>query len=411
MSSKSVFDEVYGPSTNVFDEVYGPKKPSKPQEPFTLKGAATAYGSGYGGGAGGILPDILNQFTGGAGTAGFSIAEQQKKALEKQSDNQPRLQGVHELTKTLAGGKEPQNALERILEQAGIFGGQEGLIGAGLGGPAGPAGALAGVGLGTAHGSITGTVYGSLKEAGVPDEWALLGSAIATISPIAFQKAWPKLVSKLKSGATAEEAYQSVFSKSLGTEGGPPPGGAGPGGGSGAEGDLIKKITGENLPVSKFETAEQALKEITDKYKPGEYKATEPKEIPANNNNLNVQITPQRTEGGRPQGTVARPQGPGAAISPVEFESEAAGGRAQNATIRDNAANDRREVTQAYREAEENYADINSIQDQLLINELTTEVERIQHSVMPNTAEASVLGQSRVYWDNMKCKTDYRFSN
>jgi hypothetical protein len=226
MSSKSVFDEVYGPSTNVFDEVYGPKKESKLQEPVTLKGTAGAYLSGLGGGASGIIPDILNL------AKPLSPISPTINAATQLADALG-LKGTHEQTKRLQS-KEPQNALERILEQAGIFGGQEGLIGAGLGGAAGPAGALAGGGLGTAHGSITGTVYGSLKEAGVPDEWALLGSAIATISPIAFQKAWPKLVSKFKSGATAEEAAQSVFPKGLGTEGGPPPGGAGPGGGPGA---------------------------------------------------------------------------------------------------------------------------------------------------------------------------------
>lgn len=325
MSSKSVFDEVYGPSTNVFDEVYGPKKESKLQEPVTLKGTAGAYLSGLGGGASGIIPDILNL------AKPLSPISPTINAATQLADALG-LKGTHEQTKSLQS-KEPQNALERILEQAGIFGGQEGLIGAGLGGAAGPAGALAGGGLGTAHGSITGTVYGSLKEAGVPDEWALLGSAIATISPIAFQKAWPKLVSKFKSGATAEEAAQSVFPKGLGTEGGPPPpGGAGPG----------KFEPGSVLPETKstFGEKENIIKEL------------HKQEIPPR---LGVEVKVANTEAKAPslQGRLSEAQDLGRVIAKEPFETEAQSGRsiAKEVTNERNAAKD--VVREKYKAAEE----------------------------------------------------------
>jgi hypothetical protein len=143
------------------------------------KAAGSQYGTGVAGGAGGVLPDILNLVKefGLGGVAGNALIEKFNP------------KGTEELTQGIQKDfnvQEPQNSLERILKESGQFGGQEGAIGTGIGGPGG------GV-LGLAHGSASGAFYGSLKELGVPDEAALGLTAFATVSPIAFQKLWPKI--------------------------------------------------------------------------------------------------------------------------------------------------------------------------------------------------------------------------
>lgn len=179
-----------------------PKQPEKPklQEPATLKGSAQAFGSGFGGGVGGAIPDLLKLIEPFASVSPTAGATTQLSKLTG-------LKGTHELTSELAP-QEPQNALERILQQSGQFGGQEALAGTAIGGPVGGA-------VGTAHGAASGALYGGLKEAGLPDEWALGLTALTTLSPIAAQKLWPKLVSKFKSGIPFQEAAKEVLPQGL----------------------------------------------------------------------------------------------------------------------------------------------------------------------------------------------------
>jgi len=76
-------------------------------------------------------------------------------------------------------------------------------MGAAVGGPAA-------AGMGLAHGSTSGLLYGALKEAGMDDPWALGVTALVTVSPVAAQKLWPKLVEKFKSGSTFNDAIKAV---------------------------------------------------------------------------------------------------------------------------------------------------------------------------------------------------------
>lgn len=175
----------------------------KKQEPLTLKGSAGSYGAGVVGGAGGVIPDVL------------SLAEPLTQFSQNAKDIMGAvkglgLKGTEQLTQDVAsefGLQEPQNALERILKQSGQFGGQEALIGTGLGGPVG-------AGLGLAHGTASGALYGALKELGLDDHWALGVTTLATVSPIAAEK----LITKYKAGkpfADAIKATQKEFPASL----------------------------------------------------------------------------------------------------------------------------------------------------------------------------------------------------
>ena len=190
----SKYEKGNSKSENSFD--WGKyEKSNKKQEPVTLRGSATSYGSGVAGGAGGLIPDVIN-------LANSVAPHSPTVGAVSNLSNVLGLKGTHDLTEEVAGemgGQGPQNALERILQQSGEFGGQEGLIGTGVGGPVGGA-------LGLAHGSASGALYGGLKELGMDDDWALLTTAVASLSPIAAQK-W---ITKFKSGSAFKEAAKAA---------------------------------------------------------------------------------------------------------------------------------------------------------------------------------------------------------
>lgn len=336
MSSKSVFDEVYSASPSVFDEVYSSKKEPKLQEPATLKGSAQAFGSGFGGGVGGAVPDILKliePFSSVSPTIG-ATTELAKLA---------GLKGTHDLTAQFAS-QDPQNALERILQQSGQFGGQEALVGTAIGGPVGGA-------VGTAHGAASGALYGGLKEAGVPDEWALGLTALTTLSPIAAQKLWPKLVSKFKSGASFQEAAKEVLPKGLEMPGGkapargvfegpnlsgepPPPPGAPPAPGKFEPGSILPETKGT------FGEKENIIKDL--------HKVEIPPKL-----GIEAKLADTTAEAPSLQGRVSEAQDLGQVISKEPFETEAQSGRsiAREVTNERNAARD--VVREKYKAAEE----------------------------------------------------------
>src|SRR5580658_7362194 len=135
-----------GYSEKEINKFLSSEEPPKKQEEATLKGAVGSYGSGFGGGAGGILPDILNLIKSVPGLTGLS-------GLLGNPSTQS-FTGTHELTGNIQdelGLKDPQNALERILQHSGQFGGQEAIIGTAVGGPMG-------AGLGALHGTASGAL-------------------------------------------------------------------------------------------------------------------------------------------------------------------------------------------------------------------------------------------------------------
>ena len=126
--------------------------------------------------------------------------------------------GTHELASKIEKEFDidnPQNSLERILKESGQWGGQEGVLGTALGGPAGG-------GLGLAHGSASGAFYGGLKELGLDDKWALPLTMIATLSPIAAKKIIPKIEEKLFKNSSKKNIASNRNPPDE-----PPPGGGG----------------------------------------------------------------------------------------------------------------------------------------------------------------------------------------
>lgn len=372
---------------------------NKKQEPVTLKGSAGAFGSGYAGGAGGAVPDIAKLAKPIAPVSETASAVNQLIDLLG-------AKGTHELTESIQG-QEPQNALERILQQSGQFSGTEGLIGAGVGG-------IPGAALGSAHGAASGALYGGLKELGLDDTWALGVTTLATLSPIAMEKLIPKIQQRIKSGVAPRKAIEEMVADRFNFEPGTPPPGA-------AktprikEADLVKGVTGENLPISPYEVGEKELSEI----KPIGFepvilgkKVKLPSEKLGQGKSLSGRISQTETElkkGGFPLGLKAdiypKEGGKGLggritqvgetpvghSISPLEFENEAKGGRGLHENVSIQSREERRTVTNAYKAAETQSKNVNSIADEVLLSDLDEEITRLKESIKPNTAESSVL--------------------
>ena len=170
----------------------------KLEEPLSLSGSAKALGSGYAGGFGGGVPDIV-------GATDVLSPFSQTASAANQLLKATGFKGSEELAEQIGG--EPQNAVERILRQTGEFAGMEGLVGTAIGGPVG---GIAGSG----HGAVSGMLYGGLKELGVPDLVALGITAAATVSPMAARKFIGK--SNLSKAAKKEAKRLVKFEKTLG---------------------------------------------------------------------------------------------------------------------------------------------------------------------------------------------------
>lgn len=353
---------------DIFEERADLRKKSKKQEPLTLKGSAGSYGAGFGGGAGGFLPDITSFFENitPAGM-GLGLSEQ---GLGKTPKHSP-IKGTHELTKGIREEfglpEEPQNALERILQQSGEFGGMEGLIGTGIGGPAS---GLAG----TLHGSASGALYGGLKELGMDDEWALGVTMLATVSPIAAQKLWPKLVNKFKSGSTFQEgmkAAEKEFAENL------PPGSPSPG--------------SQVIPAGRsgFELAEEALGELQ---KP-EFESGKKLGRKLENKPVDIKF-PSLPEEAKPlTGRVKVLQEETvSSISPERFYNEKHGGTNLSGLAKKELDKASKVVRKKYKSAEKAYAGKNDIFPEIALK--TEEaLQSLYKTAEPSTAEKAVIKQ------------------
>jgi hypothetical protein len=304
----------------------------KPNEPFTVKGAATQFGAGLGGGAGGIGPDIANMVEPFASLSSKLVgvpAFDPVSGITKGLSDLTKItgaKGTEELTQGFAG-QEPQNSAERILRSGGQFGGQEGILGAAVGGPPG---ALAG----SIHGTASGLLYGGLKEVGVPDEWALGLTALTTLSPIAARELWPKLVEQFKAGATFNEAKKAVLPEGL---------------------KFSEKIgPGTVFPEAKgaFEEKEAILSKLQERPQ-GKPLPFEPKfgETTGEASSLKGRVTEEPSL--KPIRGTPETKELGEAISKEAFETEAQAGRTISGDIKEAYKAEREIVTEKYKKAEE----------------------------------------------------------
>lgn len=375
----------------------------KSQEPASLKGAATAYASGAAGGAGGIIPDVAKLLE---PLAAVSPGVGALTNLMKQSGAKTTPELTESVGESL-GSEGPKNALERILQSSGEFGGQEAVIGTSLGGPA------AG-GLGLAHGSASGALYGGLKELGMDDTWALGITMVASLSPIAAQK----LITKFKSGsslksalnavkkevpeaATAIKAAENEIPKAPGGEPPSPPGGAFP-------------FVGKQVSAGSrgFELGEEALSELEKPTIERPKASIEfPKVTKAEAPSLKGRITTEpeqkvleKQEGFGIKVPVSEETKPltgrakiveheiGSVISPEKFKNDKHGGVNLSAGVKTLSKEEKIPVTKAYREAEQVYKGQNDIFPELA-HELDESINRLNESSKLNTGEKSVLDQ------------------
>jgi hypothetical protein len=309
----------------------------KVDKPVDVKRAAQSYGIGVAGGVGGVIPDIaqLTPLTYALSKLGIKTTPEQVKALREDF-----------------GVEEPQNAMERILEKSGEFGGQEGLIGTAIGGPA--AGAA-----GLAHGSASGMFYGSLKEAGVPDNWALGATMLMTVSPIAAQK----LISKYKQGKSLSESIKSI-EKDLPAP--PPPPGSPP---TKPPVSPILKYEGREVPAgtSSQELAEEALEHLTT---PKTQEAVEQIALTPKEKSLSTEIGEQ--------------------IAPETFYNEKHGGRFFEGNLKKIYKQEKAKVNNLYKRAEKSYAGVNDIMPN--VAKLTENgISKLRLSGSPTSAERQVI--------------------
>ncbi len=254
----------------------------KSDKSFSLKETAKSYGAGLAAGAGGLPQDIFELIEAGGPAVG-ALGGLAKAGRLTGLQNTAQLA---EANLESLGGREPANAVERIVREGGIFGGQEALIGTATGGPLGAA-------LGTAHGTASGLLYGGLKELGVPEPWALGITALTTVSPIAankfyqsyregkelkaalktIKKEFPEAENVLKRKGLEKEIPSGKRPSSDG--GGPPP----PGGPGGPEGP--KGATGLGKTTEEIERFPSGL--------------TKPKAVEAKKPGLGI-ITPAQQE-------------------------------------------------------------------------------------------------------------------
>lgn len=183
-------------------------------------------------------------------------------------------------------------------------------------------------------------------------------------------------------GVAGPAAAQKIFKGLKGLGGafkGKPPAGPGspPINSPNQAANIAKSLIGEGEPLSQFEVASQALERQSPKTEIGKP--------------LGVDVEIHAPSGKDLKGIIKEESGPGHAISPVEFESEAAAGQGTSSAIKDAATTERKAVTELYKQAKENYQNINSIADEQLISELKEETNKIRQSLKPNTAEASVV--------------------
>ena len=357
------------------------------------KSAAAQYATGVGGGAGGAVPDVLNliQSIPGLGGIAGEILKSQK----------PKFDGSEEIANKIAEDfnvDKPINSLERILKESGKWGGQEGIIGTGVGGPIGG-------GLGLAHGSASGAFYGGLKELGANDELALGATMLLTLSPIAFQKLLPKIQEKLAK-STASSKSTSLPKQP------PPPPGTTPTPPTSAP---IDELLQPKSPETLFETAERAIKESQgapiiespsgtsaislpkEQGAPLEGRvqtaAKEPKALqkPLGTSELNAPKE-EHSKAIEPSRVSKEPE-LGHSITKDRFESDASGGTTIEKKVKEMAAEERAPVNKAYEVARKETQTSHDIYPDLARknDELIDRLEKVQKR---NSGEEAVYQQA-----------------
>jgi hypothetical protein len=339
------------------------KQPKK-QEPATLKGSAQQYGTGLAGGAGGIVGDVNNLLNNIPGY-GTIFGPRTPRA---------NIPGTHELSDKISKEfdvGDPVNSLERILRESGQWGGQEATLGLGLGGPTA---SLSGI----LHGSASGALYGGLKELGVDDDWALGITMLATVSPIALRRLWPKIEAKLASRANvAQKTAETQLKPPI--EPPPPPPGIPP-----TEPlPAAFPFAGEELPPGRkgFGLAEEALEELQ---KPTIEKTGKTSEI-----NLPKETAEVKPLTGRAK---VIENEVGSVVSPEKFSNERHGGENISGLIKKEFEDANKVVRKKYKRAEKTYKGQNDIVP-ALAKSTEDMLESLSRTAEPSTAEKAVIAQ------------------
>ena len=363
------------------------------------------FGRGFGAGFGGVGGDVVDLIN--------TIKESPIGNLQVPTPKLPnagKAFNTRELSEEIrqqAGGAEPKDIYERYAKSAGEWSGQEALLGGLVGGVGGPAGAGLGAAAGAAHGAFSGAVYQTGIELGLDEDESAVLAMVATLSPIALKKIAPKVWAK------TQKLYKNVTDRFGG--GGPP---GGPGG-------VEKGIIGENLAVSPYESAEQALKEaqhagVTQR-PPGPNEPPAPAAIqggapplagrvstgpevlekPLGSAKLNLPEQTGTSLEGRVTTPKAEPEIPlpvepeiGTVASQQKFYNEKHGGLTFERGVKKTAKAEREPVSKAYKEAEKVYSGEEDIFPGLA-KKADSIIEQYQQSAKNNPGEEAVLKQTQ----------------
>lgn len=321
------------------------EKPSEPSETFNwakydpeASSPASTLVREFTSGAGGIIPDIYN-LAKATGVIGQFL---------------PEAEGTHEISKAIqekTGGREPLTAGERYAESVGRFAGQEAALGGIVGGGAGLPGAATGAGYGALHGAYTGLVYQIARELGLSDEAAMGAAFVFSASPIALREVAPKVWSKIQKYLPKKPP-------------GPPGGGPPPVPPEAVMGKVEGALKAEELPRSRFETAEKAVEELRQ---------------PIEGKPLGVEVAIETPKEGKSlQGRVSPEPKLGEVVTKEAFESEAQGGRQLSEKIKEVSKEERKPFEEQYKKAEENFGDAEAVFEELVDQneEMITEMEK-----------------------------------
>lgn len=365
----------------------------KSKEKKESSSAASIVGREYTAGALGTVGDIVNLYDSLTNNPAIRAYNKFAAVPIPQVPEMFRGAGTEAVSKgiqEISGGRSPEDIYERYAETVGRFSGQEAALGGAIGGAGGPGVAATTALIGTLHGAVSGAVFQTARELGMSDEGAAIVTTFFTLSPVAAKKAFPAIWNKIKNIKTGKR--------------------------------IEKGIIGENLPVSAYETAEKALGEAQKgpfEQIPGEKApfqaeispqvAEEGKSLKGRvskgatekgQSSFQAEIGPQKIEGAKSlEGRVTSDShSPLSPISKNRFQNDTAGGSVLSKMVKQEAADQRKFVTEAYNKAEKAYETVNGVFPELS-KKLDDLIVQMEKSAKPNSGEKAVIDNAKAVLD------------